>query len=116
AFERALLIFDGSEKSKQALFIAAYFGEMWRTALTVLTVDDGTGAAAFARAYLELHELDAEFISATPTTETIFETLSAHSPDVVLLGSDHGSRWQTLRGQGLSSELLRRSGCPILIC
>lgn len=117
--ERALVLFDGSEKAKQALFVAAYFGEMWRTALTVLMVKDRTSAAnaeSFARAYLELHELDAEFIGAPATSGVILDTLTARATDVLLLGSDNASQWQQVRGKSLVTTLLREAGCPVLVC
>jgi len=39
-FQHALLAYDGSPKSKEALFVAAYLGERWQTRLTLITVND----------------------------------------------------------------------------
>ncbi len=65
-FDRAVLAYDGSPKSKEALFVAAYLAEIYRTQLTVLSVADGNRVAAdvqdYPRAYLELHEIEADFI------------------------------------------------------
>ena len=65
-FARAVLAYDGSPKSKEALFIAAYLAEIYRTHLTVFSVNDGNRVPAnvqdYARAYLEMHEIEADFV------------------------------------------------------
>ena len=38
--DNALLAFDGSTKSKEALFVATYLAEKWHTKLMVLTIAD----------------------------------------------------------------------------
>ena len=49
-FRHALLAYDGSPKSKEALFVAAYLGETWQTRLTLITVND-PGRASTARCW-----------------------------------------------------------------
>ena len=55
--DNALLAFDGSSKSKEALFVATYLAEKWTTRLMVLTVGEGAclnSVQEYARSYLEL--------------------------------------------------------------
>ena len=41
SLDHALLAFDGSPKSKEALFVATYLAEQWKTKLTIFTgLDD----------------------------------------------------------------------------
>ncbi len=62
--DNALLAFDGSAKSREALFVATYLAEKWQTKLTVLTVGDNAAHSVqdYARSYLELHEIQADYI------------------------------------------------------
>ena len=41
-FKRALLAYDGSDRAKEALFVATYLAETWKTELIVFTAPDGT--------------------------------------------------------------------------
>lgn len=113
----ALLVFDGSPRAHQALFIAAYMAEQWRTALTVLGMGaDAPAALNRARAYLELHELTAAYIPDAGTPKTILDVIAAHDLDLILLGNDTHSEWQQMRGRSVVSHLLRHSPQPVLIC
>ncbi|MEW5828231.1 MAG: universal stress protein, partial [Chloroflexota bacterium] len=55
--DRALLAFNGSAKSREALFVAAYMAELWKTRLTVMTLAEkgqvSPSVLDYARAYLE---------------------------------------------------------------
>lgn len=115
--QNALLVFDGSPRAHQALFVAAYMAEQWHTALTVLGMGpDAPAALDRARAYLELHELTAAYLSEPGTPKSILETLAAHHLNLVLLANDTNSEWQQVRGRSLVSHLLRHSPHPLLIC
>jgi nucleotide-binding universal stress UspA family protein len=119
-FERALVIFDGSPKSLEALFVAAYIAESWKTALTVLTLLDGTeeSAAALdrAHAYLDLHELHAAYISAEGSSPFILKLLEERNLDVLLTGRDSASRWKQVRGGSAVGHLMRESPRPVFVC
>src|SRR6266498_4084051 len=64
-FQRALLAYDGTERAKEALFVATYLAEMWKTELIVFTALDGTKVKADAqddvRRYLDIHEVEADY-------------------------------------------------------
>ncbi|MEP7359514.1 MAG: universal stress protein, partial [Anaerolineales bacterium] len=63
---RALLAYDGSAKSDEALFVAAYMAEAWQVPLVVITIMQAAGLSeatiAHARDYLELHNVSASYI------------------------------------------------------
>jgi nucleotide-binding universal stress UspA family protein len=114
---RALLVFDGTPNAEQALFVAAYMGESWGTALTVLIPPGEANAAQKqARAYLDFHELDADYISFPFSPTGVRSILAERDLDLVLLGNDSGSQWRAVRGRSLVSALLRESPLPLLIC
>lgn len=61
ALKRVLLCFDGSPRSKEALFVAAYIVEKWKSSLTVFSAIEGSrfqkNIQENAKTYLELHEI-----------------------------------------------------------
>lgn len=118
--QRALLAFDGSPKSKESLFVAAYMAENWNTHLTVLTIRDGARATSaaleYARAYLYLHEVDAEYILSAGPESAFLETLRERRLDVLLMGSYSVSQWDEMRGHSAVNYLLRESTRPLFIC
>lgn len=117
---RALVLFDGTPNSRQALFIAAYMGENWRTALTVVTPPEGaSGSDAVqknARAYLDLHELDADYVSSPKSPRAYLDLMAERDLDLLVTGNDAGSRLEAVRGGSLVNALLRGSPYPLLIC
>jgi nucleotide-binding universal stress UspA family protein len=118
--KRALLAFDGSTKAKEALFVATYLSEQWKTALTVLTVSDGSknmeAAQTLARSYLEFHELEAEYIFTNGPLENILTTIEEHEIDLVLMGGYSGSLFKEIVVGSTVNYLLREANCPLFIC
>jgi nucleotide-binding universal stress UspA family protein len=91
-FQHAPLAYDGSPKSREALFVAAYLGEQWKTRLTLITINDSGHvdgmALEYARQYLELHELAADYIAASGNApEQIMRAVRERACDVLLMGS-----------------------------
>ncbi|MGE5249387.1 MAG: universal stress protein [Bacteroidota bacterium] len=120
-FERALLVYDGSPQAQEALFVAAYLAEIWKTGLVLLTTLDDAGARTesqdYIRRYLEIHEVEAEFLpggrEALRSLKTITQDARA---DVILTGSYSGSFLQPIIGGSLLDAVLRESRLPIFIC
>ncbi len=86
-----LLAYDGSPKAKEALFVATYFAEQWKSALTVLTVmesEAGAAAVNHARQYLEMHELSANFVEREkmPPAEAVLDVAKAIHSDLIVMG------------------------------
>lgn len=120
-FKRGLLAYDGTERSREALFVATYLAEMWKTELIVFTALDGTKVRAdvqdYARRYLELHEVEAEYIiSERGAMDFLKQTVEEKQADLLLMGSHGGTLLnQVLVGSALD-YMLRESKVPIFVC
>lgn len=118
--DKALVAFDGSPKSKEALFVAAYLAEKWGTELTIATLsnDDTISPSVqdHARAYLELHEIEAENLMLKGSMDAIIEVNKERDLNLVLMGGYGGTAWKEVIIGSLVNFLLRNSKCPILIC
>jgi len=120
-FGRALLAYDGSDRSKEALFVATYIAEIWKTELLVFTALDGSRATAdvqdHVRKYLDIHEVEAEYIiSAHGAMDYLKQTAEAREVDLVLMGSHGGSTLQQVFNGSALDYMLRESKVPIFIC
>jgi len=120
-FKRALLAYDGSEQAKEALFVATYLAEIWKTELLVFTAWDGTKVKTDAhdhvRKYLDIHEVEAEYIiSEHGAMDTLKQTVDERVVDLVLMGSHGGSTLQQVFNGSALDYMLRESQSPIFIC
>ena len=118
--ENALLAFDGSEKSKEALFVAAYAAELWHINLTVVTLI-GSGNVSpsvqdYARAYLELHEINADYILTKGPMDTFLEVSKERGIDLIVMGGYSGTAFKEVIIGSMVNNLLRKFEFPILIC
>jgi nucleotide-binding universal stress UspA family protein len=116
--DKALLAFDGSPKSKEALFIATYLAEKWKTDLTVLTVAKKAASSVqdYVRSYLGLHEIQADFLVENGPHETIMKVITERQINLILMGGYSGSAWKEVIVGSMVNLLLRRADCPLLIC
>jgi len=116
--DKALLAFDGSPKSKEALFVATYLVEKWKTDLTVLTVakDAAPSMQNYVRSYLDLHEIQADMIMKKGPHEIIMKVIKEHQINLVLMGGYSGSAWKEVIVGSMVNLLLRKADCPLLIC
>lgn len=119
--ERALLAYDGSPKAREALFVATYLAELWKTALVVVTVAETGrttgGTAEDARKYLDWHEVPAEFVGASGAVpEAVLKAAQAHDCDLIIMGG-YGSApvVEVVVGSSVD-QVLREARQPILIC
>jgi nucleotide-binding universal stress UspA family protein len=118
--QRALLAYDGSAQAKEALFVATYFAEMWKTELVVFTALDSSRVKAdvqdYVRRYLDIHEVEAEYIiTEHGATDHLKRTVDELNSDLVLIGSYGVSAlWQVLAGSALD-YMLRETRVPIFI-
>jgi nucleotide-binding universal stress UspA family protein len=118
--DRALLAFNGSTKSKEALTVAAYLAERWKTALTVLTVLDGekvfASAQDYARAYLGQRGVQAKFIVAEGPLDIALDVIKKYEINLVLIGGYNGTALREVMLGSAVNFLLREAQCPLLIC
>jgi nucleotide-binding universal stress UspA family protein len=119
--ERGLLAYDGSPKSKEALFVAAYVTAHWNVQLTVISVEehgiDAEDMMEEADEYLQTRGVRArKILKSGPVSEVILQT-----------AEETQSQWLIMGGYGrhpvveavLGSEVdtvLRESPLPILVC
>ena len=120
SLKRALLAFDGSPRSREALFVAAYVGARWQIDLDVVAVGKETataGALDEAWSYLDEHGVAAGYVAREGKA-------SAH---ILGVAADLGSDLLIVGGFGVTpltrivvgstvSSLLRESRLPLLIC
>jgi nucleotide-binding universal stress UspA family protein/uncharacterized ParB-like nuclease family protein len=116
----ALLAFDGSSRAKEALFVAAYLTERWGIKLTVFTALDQAKVPSSvqneARAYLELHEIQAEYLLEKNGTEAIRQVIQERQIDQIIMGGYSGSALKQFFVGSNVNLALRESKIPVLIC
>lgn len=119
-FQHALVAFDGSPKAKEALFVATYLAEQWKTKLTILTGLENqeldSTAQTFAQNYLEFNEIEADFISRKYSGETLKATADEIDADLVIMGGYSGSILKEMTSGSTVNFMLRESERPVLIC
>ena len=118
--QHALLAFDGSPKSKEALFVATYLAEQWQTKLTILTgladTDLDSSSQSFAQNYLEFNEIEADFINRKYSAEMLNATAEEIQADLLIMGGYSGSILKEMTVGSSVNFMLRESQLPILIC
>jgi nucleotide-binding universal stress UspA family protein len=119
--DQAMLAFDGSPKSKEALFVATYMAEKWMTRLKVVAVIDGDrvlpSVLDYPRAYLDLHEVDAEFILTGGPIDVLHQLMDEHNINILIMGGYSVPVLQEVMGGGSAVNfILRENHCPIFIC
>ena len=120
-FKKALLAYDGSERAKEALFVATYLAEMWKTELIVFTALDGTRIKPevqdYVKRYLEIHEVEAEYIlSEVDSKAHLKRTIDERQADLVLMGTYGRSVIREVVAGGTLDYILRESNVPTFIC
>ncbi len=121
SLQRAMLFYDGSELAKEALFVATYLAEIWKTSLLVLVAQDGTRSAAdtqgYVRRYLDVHEVQADFLlRERASAEDLQQRVAERAADFVLMGSQGGAVLERVFTGSLLDSVLRESEVPVFIC
>lgn len=118
---RALLAYDGSPKSQEALFVATYLAGKWDLPLTVLAVIESNRVSRQtlndARRYLETHGISAEYLSKSgPVAEVILRTADARGCDLLLMGGyGYSPVLEVVLGSAVD-QVLRTARWPVLLC
>lgn len=120
-FKRALLAYDGSLRAREALFVATYLAEIWKTELIIFTALEGGKITEdihdYVRRYLEVHEVNAEYVVKTDDAKNnLKDAIEEYHSDLLLMGGYGGS---VIRAMVIGSSLdfmLRESRVPIFVC
>lgn len=116
-----LLAYDGSPKSKEALFIAAYLAARWNSPLNIVTIDDGspdlTNAIANAKAYLSKLGIHYNYlISAGKFEKEVLHLVDELNVDFLLLGGYRNSSYFEVIFGSSVDPILRGMKIPVLLC
>ncbi|MAU01129.1 MAG: universal stress protein UspA [Anaerolineaceae bacterium] len=123
--QHALLAYDGSPKSEEALFVATYLASRWQTQLTVVTVSsNGNGKLDTARriqsrakTYLGLAGVEAHYLLPVgPAADTLLETAESQNVDFMIMGGFGLSSMRSLVLGSTLNRVLLAYKQPILIC
>jgi nucleotide-binding universal stress UspA family protein len=118
---RALVAYDGSAKSVEALYLATYLAGRWQIPLTAVTVADGAQSDDHtldeARRYIKSRGVQADFVAASgDTVSSILGVATDSGSDLLLMGGyGHSQIRETVLGSTVD-VVLGRTEIPILIC
>ncbi len=116
----ALLAFDGSSRAKEALFLAAYLAERWGISLTVFTaLENGKLPGSVqdeARAYLDLHEIKANYVIEKGPAGTVRQVIREQGIDLIVMGGYSGLTIKEFFIGSNVNLVLKESKIPVLIC
>ncbi len=117
----ALLVYDGSPKSQEALFIAAYLAERWKTALSVLTIggeDEATFMQEDIAGYFQEQNIDSPTFFTAREFEgaLILDYLVNNACELLLIGGyNRGPIMEIILGSALD-QLLLQIQIPLIVC
>lgn len=121
--QHALLAYNGTPKSKEALYLAAYMRENWHIELSVLIIEhseiDVDEIYAEAHDYLvKKHGLSVNFIrhAAGTRSDIILATAQEEGADFVLIGGYKSSSMVEVFLGSVVDAVLRKTEIPLLIC
>jgi len=138
SMQHALLAYGGSQKSEEALYIAAYLASRWGLTLDVLTVGRGNGVillpegsltgiksvnglplplSEHAKAYLDGCNVSANFISAQGSpSEQIIRIAEERNCDLIIMGGYEATPFLEIFLSSTVDGVLRKAKIPVLIC
>jgi nucleotide-binding universal stress UspA family protein len=120
--KRVLLAYDGSPKSEEALFLAAYISTFWELSLTVITILEAghphitPETIIHAQEYLEYYGVPASYIEeAGEPGNRILQAGTEHRADLILMGGYCGHPRRHSNHQALD-QVLNESHQTIMVC
>ncbi len=118
---RALLAYDGSPESEEALFVTAYAGKRWGLPLTVVTVEESRradeGTLQKAVTYLNEHGVQAQaLLRHGVAAEAILAAAREAACDWLIMGASGYSPFGQLFTRSTVQRVLREAPCPVLLC
>ncbi len=121
SFQRALLAYDGTPKSEQALFLASFMATFWELPLTMTSVLEGQRVTCHvleqAMAYFERYGVCAEVVYGSgATVDSILTTAQDKQCDLLILGGYDRWNLKDLLAGDVLEKLLIRFNRTVLIC
>lgn len=119
--DHAALAYDGSLKSREAMFVAAYLAAHWKIQLSVFTVFENNRlpqeTLLQARVYLEDKGIQANYRAETgPVSETLLRLIGESQADLVIMGGyGYSPVLEVVLGSTVD-HVLRRGRLPTLVC
>ncbi len=115
-----LLAYDGSPKSREALYIATYMAGQWSIPLVVVTViEQGVSVDNLetARRYLEEHGVEAEFeLVDGPVPDAILSSAARNERDFIIMGGYGGGALKDVVLGTAVDAILNQVKIPMVIC
>jgi nucleotide-binding universal stress UspA family protein len=117
----AILSFDGSPKSFEAMYVTTYLVKKWGASLHVISVEDGTRVGEHtldqAKGYLEKHDVQAEYhLERGDPGEAVLKVCEEEGSDLIIMGGyGRNPVLEVVLGSTVDN-VLRHSSVPVLIC
>jgi nucleotide-binding universal stress UspA family protein len=117
----AALAFDGSPKSREALFVAAYLAAHWKIRLSVFTVFENNRlpqeTLLEAQVYLDEKGIQAEYRAENgPVSETLLRLIAESQAELVIMGGyGYSPVLEVVLGSTVD-HVLRQARLPVLVC
>jgi len=117
---KCLLAYDGSPKSNEALFLAAYLAKFWDLPLEIVTVFGTKKVSkqtlATACEYLDRYKINAEYIKAVGPPGTAVLTFAIESESDLIIAGGYGSKSiKRIFSGSMIDEVTRKAQQSILI-
>jgi nucleotide-binding universal stress UspA family protein len=119
-FKRALLVYDGSPKAKEGLYVATYLASRHQVSLTIFVTQEGDQRAMQKTVTVAIRHLRKNGVEATPfeasgpIAEAILDSARQTQSDLIITG---GYNQHPLFAPKTSlDKLMRISDLPLLIC
>lgn len=112
---RLLLYYDDSPRAREALFASAYMAEEWGAGLIVQFAVTNDEQEARVKAYLDLHELNAPFVTTGLDWPALPQVARQHDCDLIVMGAPQADAQRNLDPEALA-RLVRGVDRPLFIC
>ena len=119
--ERPMLAYDGSPKSKEALYVASHISKRWERSLLVICIEEtkkqSTALLDEALQYLKEKDVVADGILLTGSpADQIVKVARSQKIDLLIMGSTAYSPFTNLFLRSTVDKILEDADFPILIC
>ena len=121
SLQHHLLAYDGSPKSREALYLSAYFATRWKASLKVVTSQQGLPEAASiqhqAEEYLRARGIQAAYyLTRDPLAEKVEHLVEQGEADLVLIGGYGSAPLIDFVLGSVVDRVMHKVYCPLLIC